>query len=151
MSTCSDLSDIFVQISAQSLGLQQCLEAEFEALQANQFETLLSLSEQKQQLVNDLNALDATRTSLIGGEHFIQSLDELDPSHQLRNHWYSVQQEIQKCQQQNMINGRLLHRRNELARETLEIISGQQNTQATTYGPEGLKQNSGHLLNHTKV
>ncbi len=151
MSTCSDLSVIFDKISAQTLSLQQCLKAEFEALQANQFETLLSLSEQKQQLVNDLNALDATRISLIEGEHFIQSLDELDSSHQLRTHWHSVQQDVQKCQQQNAINGRLLHRRNELARETLEIISGHQNTQATTYGPEGLKQNSGHLLNHTKA
>jgi flagellar biosynthesis/type III secretory pathway chaperone len=151
MSTCSDLSSIFDKISAQSLSLQHCLEAEFEALQANQFETLLSLSEQKQQLVNELNALDAARTSLLNGKHFIQSLNELDSSHQLRTHWHSVQLDIQKCQQQNAINGRLLQRRNELARETLEIISGRQNTTATTYGPEGLKQDSGHLLNHTKA
>ena len=151
MSTCSDLSIIFDKISAQSLSLQQCLEAEFEALQANQFNTLLSLSEQKQQLVNDLDVLDKARTSLVDGHHFVQILDELDSSHQLSTHWQNVQHKVKKCQQQNAINGQLLHRRNELARETLDLISGRQNSQAATYGPDGLKQDRGQLLNHTKA
>lgn len=143
----NDMQQILQQISAASTQLLQCLIKEHDALSLNQLKKLNTLSEQKQQLVTQLDQLDKQRQAASNQGDFIEHLKHLDSK--LVSYWQSVTKLIKKCQQQNEVNGRLLSRRNSLAKETLEIFTGRKLGNNNTYGADG--QQNGHASIVTNV
>ena len=116
------MKQILNQIETMSSELLQCLIEEHDALSSNQLDKLVPLSEQKQQMVAKLDQLDQQRQHACGQSDFIQYLNKLDSK--LVSDWKSITDSIKQCQHQNEVNGRLLNRKNSLARETLEIFTG---------------------------
>lgn len=149
MNTQMTMANIFNDINKYSNQLLQCLTKEHDALSLNQFDKLLSLSESKQNLVTMLDELDKTRTSISGKSDFIEYLRQLDIK--LVSQWKSVCKVIKKCQSQNEINGRILARRNSIARHTMDILTGNAHSDATTYGPKGLTNSSKSLVTNIQV
>ena len=143
------MKQILDQIAASSADLLQCLIKEHDALSLNQLDKLIPLSEQKQQLVNTLDQLDQQRQNICAKSDFIAYLNNLDSK--LSSHWRLVTKSIEKCKQQNEVNGRLLNRRNSLARETLEIITGRQLDSSNTYGANGQQTNSTSIVTNLEA
>jgi flagella synthesis protein FlgN len=145
----NDMHQLLGKIATASTALLQCLNKEHEALSLNQLDTLIPLAEQKQQLVSQLDQLDQQRQSSCQRVDFITHLNNLDAN--LAANWQSVTQTIKKCQQQNEVNGRLLNRRNALAKETLEIFTGRKLNDSHTYGADGLQTGSASIVTNVKV
>ena len=140
---------LFENIETCTDQLYQCLSDEHDALRNNQYEIIMSLAEQKQSLVSQLDELDQQRLQLSGNTDFTKFLALSSP--QLSQAWQALREKIQRCQQQNEVNGRILKRRNQIARETLNIITGRCNEDETTYGPGGKANFSGPKLTNTQV
>lgn len=143
------MKEILDQIETLSAELLQCLTQEHEALNQNQLDQLVTLSEQKQLLVTQLNHLDQQRLSICNQNDFMTYLNDLDSS--LVSHWQLVTESIQKCQQQNEINGLILNRRNLLARETLEIFTGNKADNNHTYGADGLQTGNSSMVTNVEA
>lgn len=129
--------------------LYQCLRDEHDALCNNQYKIIISLAEQKQSLVARLDELDQQRLQLSGNTDFEQFLADSSPS--LSKPWKALREKILRCQHQNNVNGRILNRRNQMAREMLNIFTGRSNGDETTYGPSGKANFSGPNLTNTQV
>ena len=129
--------------------LYQCLKDEQNALANNQYETIMSLAEHKQSLVSKLEQLDQQRLQLCGNTDFALLLSQSDPELSLT--WQTLTEKIQRCQHQNEVNGGILKRRNQMALEMLNIFTGRNNNDETTYGPGGTTRISGPKLTSTQV
>jgi len=143
------MKQILDQIAASSSELLQCLIKEHDALSLNQLDKLIPLSEQKQQLVSTLDQLDQQRQSVCAKTDFIDYLNKLDSK--LTSNWRSVRKSIEKCKQQNEVNGRLLNRRNSLARETLEIFTGRKPNSSNTYGADGMQTSNSSIVTNLEA
>lgn len=143
------MKQILDQIASSSAELLQCLIKEHQALSLHQVDELLPLSEQKQQLVTTLDQLDQQRKNACNHSDFIAFLNDLDPS--LTKDWLLATGIIKKCQQQNDVNGRLLARRNALARETLEIFTGKKLSGPNTYGSDGLQSGQSSFVTNVEA
>lgn len=79
--------------------LDKLLKDEFAALKNRQAFSLPQISQQKQKLLNELNANDA-------------AIGKLPESSELkttfRSHMEEIQKQLQNCQRQNSVNGRLI-------------------------------------------
>ena len=79
--------------------LDKLLKDEFAALKNRQAFSLPPISQQKQKLLNELNANDA-------------AIGKLPESGELkttfRSHMEEIQKQLQNCQRQNSVNGRLI-------------------------------------------
>jgi flagella synthesis protein FlgN len=79
--------------------LDKLLKDEFAALKNRQAFSLPQISQQKQKLLNELNANDA-------------AIGKLPESGELkttfRSHMEEIQKQLQNCQRQNSVNGRLI-------------------------------------------
>ncbi|MCW9012227.1 MAG: flagellar protein FlgN [Gammaproteobacteria bacterium] len=145
--TKTEIQQVFNEISGSTGLLLECLSEEFTAINDNQYSTLISLAEKKQSLVDQLNQLDARRSALSSDTTEFQNLlAQLDPSKQLSNQWNITREQIKQCQHQNEINGRLLNRRNHIARETMAILTGHNTANESTYGSDGVKHGGGSML-----
>lgn len=129
--------------------LFQSLNDEHNALCNNQYEVILSLAEQKQSLVTRLDELDQQRLQLSGNSDFKQFLAHSHPN--LSQTWLALREKIRRCQHQNEVNGLILNRRNQMAREMLNIFTGRCNGDETTYDPSGKANYSGPNLTNTQV
>ncbi|MFW2374726.1 MAG: flagella synthesis protein FlgN [Gammaproteobacteria bacterium] len=143
------IKTLLENIESCSDQLYQCLSDEHDALRDNQYESIMSLAEQKQSLVGVLNELDQQRLQLSGTTDFAQFLSRSRPD--LSQVWQTLREKIQRCQQQNEVNGRILNRRNQIARDTLNILTGRSNDDETTYGPSGKANIPGPKLTNTQV
>ena len=143
------MKQILDQIATSSSDLLQCLIKEHDALSLNQLDKLIPLSEQKQQLVAILDQLDQQRLSACTRSDFIAYLNNIDSK--LASNWRSVTKSIKKCKQQNEVNGRLLNRRNSLARETLEIFTGRKPNSTNTYGADGLQTSNTSIVTNLEA
>jgi flagellar biosynthesis/type III secretory pathway chaperone len=116
--------------------LLACLEEEFRALGARKFETVMSLAQDKQTLLQQLDELDQQVHTLTN----------------VRQHkrWPALRDLLQKCREQNEANGLLLNRSFQLTRETLGILTGRPQ-QNTVYSPSGLQQSAGSLLENVRA
>jgi flagella synthesis protein FlgN len=151
MSLDTNMLSLFNEIAEQSDKLLKCLQDEIEALNSNQYDNLLSLAEVKQSIVSKLDALDKQRQQLAGNTDFISFLHQQTSGSQLIGQWQATQTKIQACKTQNEINGRLLQRRNKLAREAMDIMTGHNSTNETTYGRNGQTQTKAAFLNKTQI
>ncbi len=108
--------------------LLACLQQEFDSLSQRQYSALITLSQSKQLLVEQLNTLDEqVRTSKSISQH---------------PHWPALRNTLQQCHIQNAGNGKLLARSYQLSKETLGILTGQGKTSDTTYNQAGIQQTS---------
>lgn len=144
------METLLENIETSSDQLIQCLNDEHNALCNNQYEVILSLAEQKQTLVTRLDELDQQRLQLSGGNSdFAQFLAHSHPD--LSQAWLRLREKIQRCQHQNDVNGLILNRRNQMAREMLNIFTGRSNGDETTYDPSGKANYSGPNITNTQV
>lgn len=105
-----------------------CLQQEFTALSQRQYPALITLAESKQQLIEQLNALDEQVRSRAGIQQHAR--------------WPALRNTLQQCHIQNAGNGRLLARSYQLSKETLGILTGQGKNSDTTYNHSGVQQTS---------
>lgn len=150
MST-TTLKSVLQDIGQSTEDLLRCLHSELKALNDKQYETLIEIAQQKQQLVERLDMLDNQRKQFDSSKNFSGYLLRQDPTGKLAQDWDSTRDNIKQCQQQNIVNGRLLQRYHRLSQETIKLLSGQSLNSDTTYGPNGLKQGQGSLLSDTHV
>ena len=143
------IKNLLENIETCSEQLHQCLRDEHDALCNNQYEVIMTLAEQKQSLVSRLDELDQQRLKLSEDMEFAQFLTHSQPS--LSNTWDRLREKILHCQHQNEVNGRLLNRRNQMAREMINIFTGRGIADETTYGPSGKTSFSGPNLTKTQV
>lgn len=126
------MSEQLLHVTTQTCQqLLDCLQEEFRALAAREYETVMSLAQSKQTLVDQLNELDGQIHALPG----------------LTRHarWPALRALLQQCKQQNDTNGQLLNRSFQLTREALGILTGR-NTNNTLYSPSGLQQSTSPVL-----
>lgn len=143
------MKKILEQIAASSAELFQCLTKEHDALSLNQLDKLSLISEQKNTLVNKLELLDQQRQQTCQQQEFTEYLNSIDSK--LTAYWKSVSKVVKKCQQQNEVNGRLLNRRNTLARETLELFTGKKLNNQHTYGADGLQTGKSSIITNVEA
>ena len=144
-----DIKQVLEQIAFSTSELLQCLIKEHDALSLGELDKLVPLSEQKQQLVTRLDQLDQQRQASCNQSSFTDYLNNLDSK--LLSYWRSVTKSIEKCQQQNEVNGRILSRQNTLARETLEIFTGRKLSDNNTYGANGLQSGNASIVTNVEV
>ncbi|TNF38750.1 MAG: flagellar protein FlgN [Gammaproteobacteria bacterium] len=147
----SALRNILNDIDQSTQLLLSCLQNEFKALNDKQYDILLSIAEQKQHLIDQLNQLDRQRQQYSDDANFSQYLLQQDSSGRLADAWQTIRANIGKCQQQNSVNGRLLQRYYRLSQETISLLTGRPNNSGTTYGPNGLTQSQSSLLSGTRA
>ena len=128
-----------------------CLQNELKALNDKQYESLIMIAQEKQQLVERLDMLDNQRKQFDSSKNFSDYLIQQDRSGKLAGQWVSIRDTIKECQQQNIVNGRLLQRYHRLSQETINLLSGRTANTDTTYGPNGLKQGQHSLISDTQV
>jgi flagellar biosynthesis/type III secretory pathway chaperone len=112
--------------------LLACLHQEFASLSQREYQTVLTLSQSKQLLVEKLDALD----------------EQVRNSKSIQQHtrWPALRNTLQECHLQNASNGKLLARSYQLSKETLGILTGQGKTSDTTYNLTGIQQSSASTL-----
>lgn len=127
--TCPSSDDILLhEIDKTCRQLLACLQQEFDSLSQRQYSALITLSQSKQLLVEQLNTLDEqVRASKNITQH---------------PHWPALRNTLQQCHIQNAGNGRLLARSYQLSKETLGILTGQGKTSDATYNQAGIQQTS---------
>ena len=108
--------------------LLACLHQEFDSLSQREYQTVLTLSQSKQLLVEKLDTLD----------------EQVHNSKSIQQHtrWPALRNTLQECHLQNASNGRLLARSYQISKETLGILTGQGKNSDTTYNPSGIQQSS---------
>lgn len=112
--------------------LLACLHQEFASLSQREYQTVLTLSQSKQLLVEKLDALD----------------EQVRNSKNIQQHtrWPALRNTLQECHLQNASNGKLLARSYQLSKETLGILTGQGKTSDTTYNLSGIQQSAASTL-----
>lgn len=107
---------------------------EFNALSKREYQSLLTIAQTKQLLVEKLDTIDEQ----VRARNHIQQ----------HPHWPASRNMLQQCQQQNASNGRLLARSFQINREALNILTGQGKTSNTTYNPSGIQQSTASTMSN---
>ena len=143
----NELKTILEAILVDSHKLHQFLKRESDLLANKQFGELTELAQEKQQLIDELNQLDIQRQAFSSDSDFSRYLETTDAS--LKETWKAIQFNMRQCQQLNEINGRLLQRQHQIARETMELLTGRQVSQSSVYNADGSTSSGASLI--TKV
>lgn len=145
------LESILKDIDHSTGQLLNCLQDELKALNEKQYESLITIAQNKQQLVEQLEKLDIKRRQFDDSKNFSDYLLQQDTSGKLAAYWNLVRDKIKKCQQQNGVNGRLLQRYHRLSRDTMSLLCGKPLNNDATYGPNGLRLGQQSLLSDTQA
>lgn len=144
------LLSLLKSIQQHSQQLNDCLQLEKKALDANQYERLCELAIEKQSLLDQLQALDGQRATSVSDKDFNTFIANSNDQ-TLISQWGRTREIIRLCQQQNEVNGRLLYKRNKLNQETIAILSGRDKQTAQTYNAQGGQSNSNSMLDGIKA
>ena len=147
----SSLESVLQDIGHSAEQLLCCLQNELKILNDKQYESLMMIAQEKQKLVEHLDLLDNQRKQFDSRKNFSDYLLQQDTSGKLVRQWDSIRNTIKKCQQQNIVNGRLLQRYHRLSQETISMLSGRPANTDTTYGPNGLKLGQSSLISDTRA
>ena len=113
--------------------LDKLLKDEFAALKNRQAFSLPQISQQKQKLLNELNANDA-------------AIGKLPESGELkttfRSHMEEIQKQLQNCQRQNSVNGRLIQLSIASNRRLGMTLSKLKDRNSLTYDDKGSSHSS---------
>ncbi len=145
-----DLLSLLHSIHQLSEQLLECLQQEKAALDENQYEALSTITEQKQQLLNQLEPLDAQRIALSSEQSFNEFIASSGDQSLIRA-WNHTRDIITRCQQQNETNGRLLNRQGQIHRDIIALLSGNRTETDQTYNAQGNQGKSASLLNNVKA
>ena len=146
----TDIKNIQNEIIQHADALLACLHNEFEILNSHDYESLIPIANQKQELVQSLDALDNKRQSLTDTD-YSGYLKQIDTSGLLLKHWNLTLEKIKQCNHQNEVNGRLINRLDQISRETLDIFTGHNSSADITYSSEGLKQGTSARLTNIRA
>lgn len=132
--------------------LNETLRIEYDIMNTQKTDEVQKISEQKQNLVNDLEALnqnwqDFLRSqkaefTLQGIRTAILKLEKAEPQ-KLPMLWEQLGDLSQACQHQNTINGAVVTLRQQVTQQALEILRGQTMGGGNTYDSKGGQQSSG--------
>ena len=147
----AEIKQIHIEIAENADKLLACLNQELETLNSNDYKALVSIANEKQVLIQLLDNLDKKRQSLSPDSDYSEYLKQLDITESLVNDWNQILEKIKQCNHQNEINGRLINRMNQIARETLDLFTGRDSNADVTYSPEGLKQGMNTRLTNTRA
>lgn len=134
--------------------LNETLRIEYDIMNTQKTDEVQKISEQKQNLVNDLEALnqnwqDFLRSqkaefTLKGIRTAILKLEKAEPQ-KLPMLWEQLGDLSQTCQHQNTINGAVVTLRQQVTQQALEILRGQTMGNGDTYDNKGGQQSSSGL------
>ena len=146
----TDIKNIQDEIVQHADALLACLHKEFEILNSDDYENLIPIANEKQELVQLLDALDNKR-QLLTGTDYSGYLKQIDNSGLLLKHWNLTLEKIKLCNHQNEVNGRLINRLDQISRETLDIFTGHNSSADITYSSDGSKKGSSARLTSTSA
>ena len=125
------------------------LETEFDALSGNKPEVLKSLIEEKKQHLIALSQVMAEQESLLFSMQLTNDAKgvttlyaNLSSDHEWVKNWAKLKKLAQSMADNNLRNGIMLQQRTETTRAALNILTGRQNDQATTYQYGGRTKSS---------
>lgn len=153
--TLNSITDLITQTHNRISLLNECLLTELETLQSSNAEELLSISETKATLMQELTELDAKRKELTLAnrittkEQYLLWLEQLDPTKALTEQWLDVSKQIMACQDQNITNGIISENMASASQQALNIISGNDNPIHSTYTSNGKKPKQASSLHKT--
>ena len=144
------LLSLLQNIQQHSQKLLDLLAQEKLALDNDQLERLNEISNQKQSLLTQLNQLDKQRAASSTDKNFNDFIANSN-NQALINQWKVTRKVIAECQQQNVINGRLIHKRSQINKDILSILSGRSEQDCETYNAQGNQAASASLLGGIKA
>ena len=151
----STMTNLITQSRHCATLLDENLQLELEYLQSNNAKDLILLSQKKESLMQELQALDIQRKKLTtdsgitNKEEYLEWLMALDSSSDLKNQWLDFSAEILKCQQLNSKNGIISESMNTASRQALNILSGNSTPAVSTYSASGRKTDNASSLHTT--
>ncbi|MDH5392172.1 MAG: flagellar protein FlgN [Gammaproteobacteria bacterium] len=149
------ITDLITQTLHRVSLLNECLLEELDILKSNNAEELITISEKKETLMRELNEIDCQRKDLTRAnqikskEQYLQWLDTLDPTTELKKQWLEVGQQILACQNQNSCNGIISENMASASQQALNIISGNNTPAHSTYTSSGKKPAQSSSLHKT--
>lgn len=149
------LNDLFTQAHLCVENLKSCLTLELESLKTSNAENLIKNSQTKESLMLDLQTIEKQRKELItennitSKDEYLNWLDTLDSSGNLKNSWLELSQEILTCQKQNTENHIITESMSTATLEALNILSGNSMPTTNTYTSQGTKPESSASLHNT--
>ncbi len=141
----NDLHGLIHETLDLSKQLILCLDRENACLIARDYDQLMDIAANKQQLLEQLERLDEARQSQVADADFNDYLKTRGTT-RLDSLWQALKTNIQQCARKNEVNGRLLQRQNRLTRETMELLTGRNISQAATYDAKGMTSAQDSLL-----
>lgn len=137
-------------IQQAAVQLHDYLNQEHACLVERDYTHLVDLTALKETTVSQLESLEQQRQQLLGPQQTMENLLADQPRGQTL--WQATLKQIGDCDIQNRINGQLIERSQQLTRETLQLMTGQQAAASeTTYGPDGQKHVESSLLGKTQA
>ena len=128
--------------------LLKTLKQEHEVLSSGDVDTLLTTTEEKQQLLHKLELHMSGVTGFLCDEGLgtdmaaiPELLEQLPANSPLQKLWPALQQLSSRCQDQNEINGGIVTLNQRHTREALNILKGNQSA-GDTYGKQGTTNSS---------
>ncbi len=146
-----ELLSLLKNIQQQSLELLEQLKQEKQALDDNQTEKLRDISTQKQRQLEQLQALEHQRTGYISSNTDFNQLIASSKNQALIKQWSETRGAIKNCQQQNEINGRILHKQGQMNLDILSILTGHSQHSEQTYSSNGSQSRSSSLFDGIKA
>lgn len=144
------LLSLLQSIQQHSQQLKACLEQEKQALDDQQYDQLILISEKKQVLLEQLTDLETQRANLSPGVQFNEFIASSGNTTLIRQ-WNNTRGIIARCQQQNAINGRLLNRQQQVNQDLISLLSGRKRQTEQTYNAQGSQGSSTSLLGDIKA
>ena len=127
-------------LTVETERLHSLLEQERAALEGRQVEALISLSEEKNKTVTQINELMVQLSGAPkAGEDFIESLfNALDVGEgsEIVRQWRRIQELTRRCREMNETNGALIALMQETNRQAMTLFFGQRREQVD-YGADG--------------
>ena len=149
------MTDLITQSSHCVDLLEQCLTSELESLNTYNADELLKSSQKKEDLMLELHAIESTRKKLLkdnnieSKDEYLQWLDQLDASSQLKKQWLELATKVLECQKQNSKNGIISENMASASEQALNILSGNNTPADNTYAANGKKPGNINSLHNT--
>jgi len=136
------ISDLIEQETGFYNQLLDTLNAEYQALCSNDFETVQQLTSTKQQIIDTLSSLGRQRETLLQQAGFDTDKSGMTAcikqcGGQLERDWHSLMAGVSECSRQNEINGIMISTASRHTMNALSILRGQQPGENVRYGARG--------------
>ncbi|MGV6852438.1 MAG: flagella synthesis protein FlgN [bacterium] len=129
--------------------LSQLLDTEYQTLSTGNAEMLISISEQKQNLVTKIEQHNKQRSFIIAGSGYPNQADniatltsDLGDQHTVSLKWQKLLSLVTTIRQQNIINGGIIQVSLQRNRNALSILTGRDKNETDTYTAIGKHNDS---------